>query len=220
MPTNGRPPSKTLTKDMILRAMEKTQSNMAAARYLGCSYQHYRKFAGIYKGEDGRTLLEIHKNQAGVGIKKHIGGKYDDTPLMDILEGRVNVKNFTIKQLKNRLILDGYIEECCSRCGFEERRVVDFRVPLLLNFKNGNKEDWTLENIEFNCYNCHFLYLGDVFNKHQLRAMESYEVDPEDGDKYKVDWELDDSDIEHFKELGLMDEDEDPDGLDNIIDFK
>ena len=32
-----------LTKDLILRALKHTKSNMAAARYCGCSYPHYKK---------------------------------------------------------------------------------------------------------------------------------------------------------------------------------
>lgn len=217
------PNSKYLTKEMILKAQSKTLSNSAAARYLGCSYQHYRKFALMYKGDDGRSLLEIHKNQAGKGIKKFLGGKYDHIPLLDILEGRTteNVRgNFTIGQLKNRLFMDGYIEECCSKCGFEERRAVDFRVPLILNFKDGNKENWTLENLEFNCYNCQFLYIGNVFSDKQLKAMESYEVDHTESKAHEVDWELDEATLKHFEELGLVDKDENNNDLDNLIDFE
>jgi len=43
-----------------------------------------------------------------------------------------------------------------------------------LNFKDGNKRNWKLENLEFLCYNCYFLVIGDVFEKNQLEAMEDY----------------------------------------------
>ena len=36
---------------MILRAMKHTKSNMSAARYLGCSYPHYKEYAKLYKNE-------------------------------------------------------------------------------------------------------------------------------------------------------------------------
>ena len=65
--------TKFLSKDMILRAMRHTKSNMAAARFLGCSYPHYKKFAETYIDEEtGKTLLEIHMNRAGKGISKHL----------------------------------------------------------------------------------------------------------------------------------------------------
>ncbi len=42
-------PSKILPKEDILRAMKMTRSNMAAARYLHVSYNHYKKDAKMYK---------------------------------------------------------------------------------------------------------------------------------------------------------------------------
>ena len=61
-------PSKIITKEDILRAQKVTRSNMAAARYLHVSCNHYKKYAKMYKNEDGVTLLEAHKNQAGEGL--------------------------------------------------------------------------------------------------------------------------------------------------------
>ena len=52
---------KYFTKDQILMAMNNTRSNMAAARYLGCSFQHYRRYAKMYTDEDGVTLFDKHK---------------------------------------------------------------------------------------------------------------------------------------------------------------
>ena len=65
------PVSKILTKEDILRAQSQTRSNMHAARVLHVSYEHYKKYAKMYKNEDGVSLLEAHKNQAGKGIKKY-----------------------------------------------------------------------------------------------------------------------------------------------------
>ena len=39
------PKPRPLTKEQILAAMAKTKSNAAAARYLNCSYVHYKKWA-------------------------------------------------------------------------------------------------------------------------------------------------------------------------------
>ena len=43
---------------MVLRAMKHTKSNMAAARFLGCSYPHYKQYAKLYKNEEGKTLFD------------------------------------------------------------------------------------------------------------------------------------------------------------------
>ena len=155
---------KILTKDQILRAMKYTKSNMAAARFLGCSYPHYKQYAKLYKNEEGKTLFEVHLNRQGKGISKHLYKKKDITPIMDILEGRVDVSNYSPKELKERLIHEALIKEECYCCEFNERRVVDYKVPLILNFKDNNKKNWKLENLEVLCYNCYFLNVGNVWS--------------------------------------------------------
>ena len=221
MASNGRPP-KIFTKEDILRAMRHTKSNMAAARYLKCSYQHYKKYSKLYKDEEsGKTLFDLHKNQAGKGIRKHIGGYgkgRDNTPLQDVLDGKVPTVHYTPDMLKTRLIQEGFIEEKCNKCGFNERRVVDYKVPLILNFLDRNKLNWTRENLEFLCYNCYFLNVGNIWSNNQLAQLEDYTVD----NKYKQDeapdFELDDSSIQHLRELGLWDDEDDDEGSE-YIDF-
>jgi hypothetical protein len=200
-----------LTKEDILRAQKHTKSNRAAARYLGISYNTYRMYSKLFKNEEGKTLFEAHLNPSGKGIKKHLGGygkskKNIKVALMDVLEGRVDVSNYTIDVLKTRLVQEGFILEECKGCGFNERRVVDYKVPLVLNFKDKNKRNWKLENLEFLCYNCYFLYVGNIWSENQLQQMEDYEMD---GNKFlkdpEIDWELDEAHISHLKELGLWD---------------
>ena len=89
---------KILTKDAVLRAMKHTKSNMAAARFLGCSYPHYKQYAKLYKNDEGITLFEAHLNRQGKGISKHLYKKKDLTPINDILEGRVDVSNNNPKE--------------------------------------------------------------------------------------------------------------------------
>ena len=67
-------PSKILTKEDIIRSQKVTRSNMSAARYLHVSYNHYKKYAKMYKNDDGITLLEAHMNQSGEGIPKYTSG--------------------------------------------------------------------------------------------------------------------------------------------------
>lgn len=196
-------PSKILTKEDILRAMKMTRSNMAAARYLHVSYNHYKKYAKMYKDENGVTLLEAHKNQSGAGIPKFALKGSSKIPLMDLLEGRVPIEHFNAREIKERIIFEGLIEEKCNMCGFKEKRVTDLKVPLILNFKDGNKKNWHLDNLEFLCYNHSFLYGVAPIDEKQAEAMEDYVKTKAD----EPDWELDQHHIEHLKDLGLYDED-------------
>lgn len=169
------PKRKDYTKDQIYAAMNKTRSVKAAARYLGCSYQHLKPWMKFYKDEaTGKTLFELHKNQCGKGIPKFIKSKVNDPALINIIEGRIDSSLFDPLKLKWRLINEGFLEEKCATCGFEERRVLDYKVPLILHFKNGHKTDFSLGNIELLCYNHYFLMVGDIFNKQDIDQLETH----------------------------------------------
>ena len=199
----GRP-AKIITKEQLLYAQKMTKSNMACARFLGISYEHYKRYAKSYIDEEtGKTLFDLHKNQAGKGIRKFLGGK--DPDLKAIMDGELYIKSYNLNRYKDRLIQEGYIEECCNSCGFNEQRVNDYKAPLLIHFKDKNKMNWKIENLELLCYNCYFLHIGDVFNTKQIKNIE------EDGPVKKedqIDWEMDDNMLEHFKDIGLVEDDE------------
>ena len=195
---------KPLSKEDIVRAMKVTLSNKAAARYLHVSYIHYKRFAQNFTDDTtGKTLFEMHKNQSGKGIPKFITNRGKEPALLDVIEGRVPIESYTPEKLKRRLLQEGYLYEYCNKCNFSERRVIDYKIPLLLNFKDGNKKNWNIDNVELLCYNCYFLYVGDVFNTRQLDAIEDFVQPLQTND---VNWELDEYYKEHFKELGIMDE--------------
>jgi len=199
------PKPRPLTKEQILAAMAKTKSNAAAARYLNCSYVHYKKWAKVYESDTHNNLFEQHKNQSGVGIPKFLRVGKKEPALLDIIEGRANAASFTPDKIKYRLITEGYLEEKCAMCGFEERRVLDYKMPLLLNFKDNNKKNYKLDNIELLCYNHYFLNVGDIFTEKQIQGIE----DHKSVNQGKVDWEVDDYHLQRLKELGLGDEEED-----------
>jgi len=199
------PKAKPLGKELILAAMAKTKSNMAAARFLNVSYQHYKKWAKLYDSETHDSLFDQHKNQSGKGIPKflRIGGK--EPALLDLIEGRANASSFTPEKIKYRLITEGYLEEKCAQCGFQERRVLDYKMPLLLHFKDNNKKNYQLDNIEMLCYNHYFLTVGDIFTNKQIEGIEDHKP----VNQGKVEWEVDDYHLQRLKELGLDDEEED-----------
>ena len=73
-----------------------------------------------------------------------------------------------------------------------------------MNFKDGEKKNYKLDNVELLCYNCYFLQVGDIFNDRQIQGMEEHKAINES----KVDWEIDDYHLQRLKELGLEEDDE------------
>jgi hypothetical protein len=208
------PKAKHLGKEMILAAMAKTKSNRAASRYLNCSYIHYKKWAKMYDAtEPGYpSLFEQHKNQSGKGIPKFLTNGKKDVALLDIIEGRVDAAHFNPQKIKYRLIEEGYLLEECGVCGFHERRVLDYKMPLIMHFKDGNKQHYRIENLEMLCYNHYFLQVGDIFSNKQIEGLEDHKPINES----KVDWEVDDYTQQRLKELGLYDSKPLDDGSDLI----
>lgn len=153
---NGRK-SFNLSESEIRYAMMNTKSNQAAARFMNVSYETYRKYAKQYRDSaTGRTLFELHMNISGKGIIKtpKVNTRVIST-LQDIFDGLK--PNYSIYRLKHRLIHHGFMEEKCSLCGFQERRVYDYSVPLILDFIDGNKSNFNLDNLQLLCYNCTYL---------------------------------------------------------------
>jgi hypothetical protein len=199
------PSAKPLSKESIASAMDKTKSVRGAARYLNCSYQHLKKWMKLYKDEaSGKTLFELHKNQSGKGVPKflsHAPFGRKEPAILDIINGVVDPSNFNPQKIKYRMIEGGYLKEECYKCGFNERRVLDYKIPLLMHFKNGNKQNYTLENVEMLCYNCYYLSVGDLYTGKQIENIEDHKPI----NNGQVDWEVDDYTLERFKELGLYD---------------
>lgn len=191
---------KFLSKEQIVAAQGKTLSNMAAARYLHVSYQHYKKYAKMY------NLFDNHLNQAGKGVPKFLKGSKKMPAMIEIIEGRIAASSFEPNKLKYALIEQGYLSEECSSCGFKERRVLDYKMPLLLNFKDRNSNNYSQNNIELLCYNHYFLTVGDVFNTNDIKQIETKQEHY--GTSETIEWEVDDYHLQRLRELGL-DEDED-----------
>jgi transposase len=194
------PLPKPLSKEQIIAAQAKTKSNAAAARYLHVSYGHYKRYAKNY------NLFESHKNQSGKGIPKFLNNGKKDPALLDIIEGRVSSAHFSPEKIKYRLIEEGYLAEECSVCKFTERRVLDYKMPLLLHFKDKNKSNYSQDNIELLCYNHFFLLVGDIFTDKDVQQIESHQE--LNSTTNAVNWEIDDYHLQRLKELGLEDEDD------------
>jgi len=132
----------------ILEAQSKHDCAAACARYLGVNYTTYRKYAKMY------GLFKI--NPWGKGSKKRYWdpnkGKY---PLNRILQGEF--PNYPTFRLKDLLIRSETMKPECQQCGFGEKRITDEKIPLILNFEDGNEKNHKLENMRLLCYNCTFI---------------------------------------------------------------
>ena len=195
------PAKKELFKDDILRAIRHTKSNRAAARYLGCSYQHYKPYAKLFNDDEtGQNLFDLHKNQCGKGIPKFLPNRRKEPNVKLIFEDGVGYESFTTTKIKTRGITEGFLRDECYTCGFSERRVTDYKTPTLLHFKDGSKSNYVLDNLEILCYNCYFLYVADPLTNDQIRHIETNQTVL----AKPFEWELDDEALSNMKALGLI----------------
>jgi hypothetical protein len=143
-----------LLESEILAAQSISRSAEEAARKLGVHHTTYKKYARLY------GVYERLKNPSGKGIPKVIhnceSGQY---PLSKVFANEF--PNYKPHKLMKRCIQFNKLEEKCNKCGFQERRLVDNHVPVILNFIDGNSKNMALENLELLCYNCYFLHVNN-----------------------------------------------------------
>ena len=144
-----------LTKGMIEESQKHSKSNMEAARWLKVSYNTYKKWAKYY------NLFDQHLNQSGFGVKK--GWATYKINLEDIFNGTRKC-NYTLPMLKKRMVLDGYAKEECYSCHWNEGRITDGKIPLTIDFIDGDSENKSLENMRLLCPNCYFVHNGFFHN--------------------------------------------------------
>jgi hypothetical protein len=163
----GRTPM-NLTEAQIRYAMKNSKSNSGAARFLNISLTTFQKYAKLYIDEEtGKTLWDVHKNQKGKGVKKPYNVSKGKYALEDILSGKY--PNYSVHFLKKRLInnadtLEDFPHEC-HNCGYNEKRLTDDTIPLVLDHMD---DDWTnhkRENLRFLCYNCYHNLRGNLRGK-------------------------------------------------------
>jgi len=121
-----------------------------AARLLGVSYNTFKTHAKKYGIHVTKGWPAVKGTKAPRSLSNPHVGKY---PINDILDGKH--PDFPIHRLKDKLIRSGIKKSECEQCGFHERRI-DGKLPLLLNFEDGNKHNHKLENMKLFCYNCTF----------------------------------------------------------------
>ena len=140
--------SKPMPKGVVESAINATSSIRAAAKHAGVSYNTFKKYAKMYE------LFEQNKNQAGIGITTK-GNTGWGARIQDIFDGKH--PNYPHYRLQHRLIINNYIKQECSNCGYDDYREKDMRGPYLINFLDGDSSNYALENLYLLCYNCFFI---------------------------------------------------------------
>jgi hypothetical protein len=167
-----------ISKADIEHAQSNTKSNAEAARFLGVGYERYKRYAKIY------NLFDRHTNQKGIGTAKGYAAKASTIPLKDVFANKH--PGYNLIRLKHRMIARNLILEECDLCGFKEKRVTDSKTPLILTFRNGQK-DFSQENLQLLCYNCLFLTTGAPTVANKGYIVKSFE----EPDKIPKRWDVD-----------------------------
>lgn len=171
MKPNGRPRI-GLNESNIRYAMENSRCNSDAALFLNVDIKTYKRYAKMFFDRDtGKTLWEAHKCTERKGIPKRRYSNRDwliKYTITDILAGKF--PHLTPRYVKDRLLNCGEYPPVCSHCGFNERRI-DGKIPLTLDYIDGDRTNHKQENIRILCYNCAFMLAGEW---RMFRAKESW----------------------------------------------
>lgn len=147
-----------ILESQIRAAQAASRSAFEAARTLGVSYNTYKKYAKLY------GIFEDLKNPFCIGIQRKVTIRNKKFHIEDLINGK-HLK-YPLHKFKNKLFDSGYVPKVCGSCGFSEERITDGKMPLLIDFLDGNLNNRKLENIRPLCYNCFFLLVGDRNVKH------------------------------------------------------
>lgn len=166
-----------LSESDVRYAIENTKSNAEAARFSKVSFTTWKKYAKMYTDfETGKTLYDIHTNIAGVGITKRgqraAAGVYQ---IDEILKG--TYPKYPTWKLRNRLLALAIMEEECNSCGYNERRITDDTVPLLIDHMNGDETDHRIENLQMLCLNCYYQQVGAPFKSDSTKFWNYNDLD-------------------------------------------
>ena len=148
-PRNKNPfRSKPIPKSRIEWAIRSTLSIRAAAVHLGVAYNTFKKYAKMY------DLFELNKNQSGKVITTK-GNTGWGIKIQDLFDGKH--PKYPHWKLQERVVRDGYLKQECSNCGYDDYRPKDMRGPYLINFLDGDPNNYALDNLHLLCYNCFFV---------------------------------------------------------------
>ena len=118
-----------------------------AAQLLDISYNTFKKYAKQY---------EVFQPSPAPGRYREAGKPVE---LSDILSGKN--PDYSSTKLLKRLLREGYLEECCGNCGYDEYRTSDMSKPLMLDYLDDDQTNKNLANLRVLCYNCYYILKMD-----------------------------------------------------------
>ncbi len=68
--------------------------------------------------------------------------------------------SYSDTKLLHRCFREGYLEECCGNCGYDEYRASDMSKPLMLDYMYDDVCNKDLSNLLALCFNCFFIMKG------------------------------------------------------------
>ena len=138
---------KNIRKDRMLWAINETTSMRQAAVLLDMAYNTFKKYAKMYDIWNPNTQGPRGKSGLPRGFKP--------PEIADILSGKN--PDYSTAKLQYRLVREGYLEECCSNCGYDEYRPSDMSKPLQLDYLDDDSTNKDFSNLRLLCYNCYYL---------------------------------------------------------------
>ena len=136
---------KQIDKEEFIKVCKESNSMLSAARKLNLHFNTFKRYAIKFNC--------YQANQPHKGIKT--GPRSDRIKTDDILKGLY--PDYQTYKLKLRLLREGYIEDKCQKCGWNEKPEGAEFSPCELHHKDGNSHNHLFENLELICPNCHSL---------------------------------------------------------------
>ena len=136
-----------ISKSKIVWSINETTSMKSASKLLGISYNTFKKYAKQY---------QVFQPSPPPGRYRESGKPVE---LSDILSGKN--PDYSSTKLLKRLLREGYLEECCGNCGYDEYRSSDMSKPLMLDYLDDDQTNKELANLRVLCYNCYYILKMD-----------------------------------------------------------
>lgn len=111
------------------------------------------------------------------------------------------------------LFSHGYKHKCvCEKCNnYIEPRKVDSKVPMLINFKDGDSNNTSLNNMEIICYICYFQHVGEIAYSriHRFEKFRNTNARARLDTQWEIPWQLE-STIQNTRITGFFEKSEVP----------
>jgi hypothetical protein len=153
-----------ITKEEITKAQDRATSGSHAARILGVSYLTYMKYCdkfGLPRIRPDFKYRPREKDRATVAR------------IQEVLDGTIT---YTVQHLKRHLMSGKFYDCRCSNCGYNERRVTDNVMPILIDYVDNDKSNLKWDNLRILCYNCYFILVGNIVGRKQRKKDKKLDI--------------------------------------------